>query len=330
MPTASPKQVKETREQIPREVQLSTGSVEPIIYHADSMDRDADNLQDRLESLISQVMRVNKSATLPIVVTLISPVTPQDIEYFQSLGGEIQHVYGSVTYGFAGIAPASNLSLFANQKRQRLSMIEYDMPLDYHLDISTSLIGTRPTVWNTYGYRGSPNHSIAILDTGIDDSHPDLGPYGDLNFSQKIVGWYDATSDSSPTPEDYGEHGSHVAGTAAGTGAANSMQSNGTIQTTFAYVLPTSGYGYIDFIDVLTPGVIHLNLHWTGPNTVLLRLYDPAGTIVEEIAENTPPSTIEYSTEDSTYPTGRYQVLVGNFLGPSGAPFSCTEEYPYA
>jgi subtilisin family serine protease len=330
IPSVSSEQMENAQEETPQELKLSEYFVEPIIYHADAMDRDADNIQDRLESLVSQTLQVNESAILPVVVTLVSSVAPQDLEHFRSLGGEIKHIYNSVTYGFAGTAPASNLSLFASQVRKRLSMIEYDMPLNYHLDVSTSLIRTRPTVWNTYGYRGSPNHSIAILDTGIDDSHPDLGPYEDLNFSQKIVGWYDATSDSSSTPEDYGEHGSHVAGTAAGTGAANSIQGAGTIQTTFAYVLPISGYGYIDYIDVLTPGVIQLNLQWNGPNTVLLRLYDPAGTIVEEVIKGTPPSTIQYSTESSSYPTGRYQVLVGNSLGPSGAPFSCTEEYPYA
>jgi subtilisin family serine protease len=313
----------------PDKAESSKDFVEPVIYHLYAMDQDFDSIQDSLESLVLQTLQVNESAVLPVVVTLYSPVSPQDLEYFRRLGGNIRHVYDHVTYGFAGAIPASNLSLFARLEGDRLSMIEYDVPICYHLDVSTPLIRARPTVWDTYGYTGSPNQSIAILDTGIDDSHPDLGPYQDLNFSSKIVGWYDATSDNASTPEDYGEHGTHVAGIAVGTGAANGLQGSGTINTTFTYFLPDAGWGYIDYIDVMNPGVIRLSLQWSGPNVVILRLYNPGGNVVEEVIGGTPPLTIEYSTEGSSYPTGRYRVLVGNYIGASGAPFSCLETYPY-
>jgi len=303
--------------------------VVPVIYQAETMDRDCNKIQDRLESLAVQTLQVNESA-LPVVITLLSPVSSQDLEHFRRVGGEVEYVYDYVTYGFAGVVPASNLSLFAGLEGERLSMIEHDTPLHYHLDVSTSLIRARPTVWNTYGYRGSPNQSIAIIDTGLDDSHPDLGPYQNLNFSAKIVGWYDATSDNSPAPEDYGEHGSHVAGIAGGTGVANNLQGYGAVNITFTYFLPIGGYGYIDYIDVMTPGLIQLSLEWSGPNIVLLRLYDPTETtIVDEVLGGTPPLTLEYSTEGSSYPTGRYMVLIGNYIGPSGSPFSCAETYPY-
>ncbi len=303
--------------------------VEPVIYHVYSIDRDFNNIQDRLESLILQTLQVNESAVLPVVVTLYGSVSSQDLEYFRELGGNIQHVYDHVTYGFAGEIPASKISLFASLEREKLSMIEYDLPLRYHLDVSTPLIRARPTVWNTYGYMGSPNQSIAILDTGIDDSHLDLGPYQNLNFSSKMVGWYDATSDNSLTPEDYGEHGTHVAGIAAGTGTTNNLQGSGNIQTTFTYVLPPVGYGYMDIIDVMNPGVIELNVRWDGTNDVLLRLYDPSGEWVTQTSGKSQPLILTYNTTDTPYPTGRYEVLVGNLAGPSGTPFSCIETYPY-
>jgi len=312
-----------------QESRRSEDFVEPIIHHVYFMDRDFDNVQDQLESLALQILQVNESAVLPVVITLRSSVSSQDLEYFRRLGGEVKYVYDYVTYGFAGLIPASNLSLFASLEREKLSMIEYDMPLRYHLDVSTPLVRARPTVWNTYGYLGSPNQSIAILDTGIDDSHLDLGPYQNLNFSSKIVGWYDATSDNSLTPEDYGEHGTHVAGIAAGTGTANSLQGSGTIQTTFTYVLPLVGYGYMDYIDVMNPEVIELNVRWDGNNDVLLRLYDPAGEWVTQTSGKSQPLILTYNTTDTPYPTGRYGVLVGNLAGPSGTPFSCIETYPY-
>lgn len=312
-----------------QEAKRSDDFVEPVIRHVYTMDRDFDNVQDRLESLVLQTLPENESAVLPVVVTLCDSVSSQDLERFRSLGGTIKYVYNYVTYGFAGVIPASNVSFFVNLEGERLSMIELDMPIQYHLDVSSPIIRVRPTVWDTYGYMGSPNNSIAILDTGIDDSHPDLGPYQNLNFSNKIVGWYDATSDNTLTPEDYAEHGTHVAGIAAGTGAANSLQGSGVIQTTFTYLLPNQGYGYMDHIDVMNPGVIQLSLEWGGPNVVMLRLYDPGENIVKQVIGGSPPLTVEYSTVGSSYPTGRYGVLVANYIGTSGWPFSCIESYPY-
>jgi subtilisin family serine protease len=314
----------------PADLQTPDGFVEPIIRHAHGMDRDLDHVQDRLTRMTQQTLQTQENAPLPIVVTLSTPVSSQDLESFRRLGGNVKDVYDYVTYGFSGEIPASNLSSFAALQAERLAMVEYDTPLQYHLDLSTPLIQVRPTVWDTYGYLGSPNHSIAILDTGIDDAHLDLAPYQNLNFSSKIVGWYDATSDGSLMPEDYGEHGTHVAGIAAGAGTANSLQGSGAIETTFTYVLPPSGYGYMDYIDVMNPGTINLTLQWSGPNSVLLRLVDPQDSIIDQVIGGTSPVALEYSTEGAAFPTGRYGVLVGNYLGPAGAPFSCTEIYPYA
>ena len=314
------------------DVSVEDGSFEdfvrPIIYRDNRIDEDLNGIQDGLEDLISHRLE-DEGATVPVVVTMFEPVTNQQLNYFAQLGGRISYVYRYVTYGFAGTIPVANVSSFADAMKQDLVVVEYDSPLRYHLDVSTPITRARPTVWDTYGYMGSPNQSIAILDTGIDDSHPDLAPYQDLNFSSKIVGWYDATSDNALTPEDHGEHGTHVAGIAAGTGAANSLQGSAEIQTTFTYFLPDQGYGYIDYIDVMNPGVIQLSLQWSGANAVLLRLYNPGETKVKEIIGGTPPLTIEYSTIGSSYPTGRYGVLVANYHGPSGSPFSCLETYPY-
>lgn len=54
---------------------------------------------------------------------------------------------------------------------------------------------------------------IAILDTGIDINHVDLG-------SGKVIGWHDEINPSSTTPYDDNGHGTHVASIAAGLGKA--------------------------------------------------------------------------------------------------------------
>ncbi len=318
-----------------RDIRVDLGAknfAPPVIYHVEAIDRDFDGIQDNLETMISEKL-VNESAVLSVVVTLYNPVVNRDLDYFKTLGGRITHVYRYVTYGFAGVIPVINISRFASLEKENLCIIEYDKPVLYHLDVSAPLIRVRSTVWNTYGYTGSPNHSIAIVDTGIDDSHPDVGPYGDLNFSKKIVGWYDATPDLIGTPQDYGEHGTHVAGIAAGTGAANTLQGSDEIETTFTYILPLEKpgplvYGYVDYIDVTSPGVITLNCSWGGTNNVLMVLSSPAGEVARA-SGTSQPLILTYDTNDTSHPTGLYEVFVGNVAGPSGTPFSCLETYPY-
>jgi hypothetical protein len=101
-----------------------TDFVEPVIYHAQAMDRDSDRIQDHLETRVGQTHGSDENAVVPVVVTLRSPVSDQDLADFQTLGGQIDYVYEYVTYGFAGSIPASRLSRFVDQAGARLSMIE--------------------------------------------------------------------------------------------------------------------------------------------------------------------------------------------------------------
>jgi subtilisin family serine protease len=57
--------------------------------------------------------------------------------------------------------------------------------------------------------------TIAIIDTGVDYTHPDLG--GCFGDGCKVVGGYDIVNEDEDPMDDQG-HGTHVAGTAAGEG----------------------------------------------------------------------------------------------------------------
>jgi len=313
----------------------SDNFVQPIIYHVDTIDKDFDGIQDSLETMISQMI-ANKSVVLPVVVTLYNPVLSQDLDYFEMLGGRVTHVYRNVTYGFAGVIPAANISKFASFEEGNLCVIERDVPVLYHMDVSVPLIRARPMVWDTYGYTGSPNYSIAIIDTGIDDSHLDVGPYGNLNFSRKIVGWYDATNDNASTPEDYGEHGTHVAGIAAGTGDANPLQASGFATTTWTYTLSglESGEGWLHYgFEIMNPGVITLTCMWESDNAVVLQLRDVTGnTVLNQTSGTEKPLVLTYNATEG----GRYRPLVGvgkrwpwPFPEYGSGYFSLRETYPY-
>ncbi|MHC1600211.1 MAG: S8 family serine peptidase [Candidatus Methanospirareceae archaeon] len=75
-------------------------------------------------------------------------------------------------------------------------------------------------LWKS-GYNGS-GLEIAILDTGVDDTHPDLDDLDDdpVTFDPKVIVKNDFTDDN--TTEDLYGHGTHCAGIVAGTGAAPS------------------------------------------------------------------------------------------------------------
>ncbi|MVO83470.1 S8 family serine peptidase [Streptomyces sp. p1417] len=89
-----------------------------------------------------------------------------------------------------------------------ISRVWLDGVRSANLDKSVKQIGA-PTAWDA-GYDGK-GVKIAVLDTGVDATHPDL--------KDQVVAAEDFTP--SPDTKDRVGHGTHVASTAAGTGAKN-------------------------------------------------------------------------------------------------------------
>ncbi|MBI2144055.1 S8 family serine peptidase [Candidatus Woesearchaeota archaeon] len=85
--------------------------------------------------------------------------------------------------------------------------------------------------------------TIAVIDTGVDYTHPDLG--GCFGSGCKVADGYDFYN-NDPDPMDDAGHGTHVAATAAGSGVLKGVAPDADI---YAYkVLDSEGYGSMEDI----------------------------------------------------------------------------------
>ena len=84
--------------------------------------------------------------------------------------------------------------------------------------------------------------SIAIIDTGVDYTHPDLG--GCFGEGCKVVGGYDFVNNDENPMDDHG-HGTHVAATAAGKNYGTGLNGVAPDADVYAYkVLNSGGSGF--------------------------------------------------------------------------------------
>jgi subtilisin family serine protease len=92
------------------------------------------------------------------------------------------------------------------------------------------------------------NITIAVIDTGVDYSHPDLGSCSQTEFlagtCSKVIDGYDFVNNDNDPIDDHG-HGTHCAATAAGNGILKGVAPDASI---YAYkVLSSGGSGYMSW-----------------------------------------------------------------------------------
>ncbi|MCP4764315.1 MAG: S8 family serine peptidase, partial [archaeon] len=156
------------------------------------------------------------------------------IDKLRYYGAEIKSVYSHVIYAVAAYIPVENITSIANN--YEITFIEENSLCKSLLDTSTINIGARGSsyVWEAADpIKGNSSYSIAILDTGIDTTHPDM---------ENVIYFEDFTDNGYPngtSGTDYGHHGTHCASIAAGTGISdnnpriiNETFSNGLIDST--------------------------------------------------------------------------------------------------
>ena len=237
----------------------------PRMWKPSWVDQNNNGIADSLDQDIA-ARTANGTTTHPVnvIVALKSEPTAYDANAFALCGGYVTtSPWKHAIYGFGGQIPYTNISEFA-QRNPNVLLVEKETVFHATIAYAASQIGARTYVWNTLGLQGDSNSSIAVADSGIDDSHPDFSPgFGDQDFTKKIVGWNDQISPGTTAPYDDEGHGSHVSGLAAGNGFFSTDASGNAIATWGAELGNLdSGTYYISGMMVNKTGTITIEVKW--------------------------------------------------------------------
>jgi subtilisin family serine protease len=149
--------------------------------------------------------------------------------------GRIKHDLRIINGVAANINPAALDQL---AKDDTVARVEPDVTARITLDTSVDEIHARET-WQLSDGNNNPltgvGKRIAIIDTGVDYAHPDLG--GCLGPNCKVIGGWNFLANNADPLDDNG-HGTHVAATAAGNGLLKGVAPDAKI---LAYKVCNSG-----------------------------------------------------------------------------------------
>ncbi len=164
----------------------------------------------KINSFLRQKAQQFIGKEIPLIILTDGRLRSSEKQQIADLGGNLKYTYTLID-GAALSIDSGKLPELA--ELSFIESIEFDADTKVVLAQSTKQIGA-DRVWNEFGVEGS-GVKIAVLDTGIDNDHPDL---------QNVVLEQDFTGEG--TDDGHG-HGTHVASTAAGSGALSAGLNKG-------------------------------------------------------------------------------------------------------
>ena len=188
-----------------------------------TVDRNGNGIGDMVEQFHDHPLFLDEDGTLPVIVDYSRDVSDNDVRILeQNVDFEHQVTLYRID-AIAGRIPHDMVLETLNLPG--VIMIELDGILEA-LNGDVAVVHAVDVAQENTGYDGS-GVTVAIIDTGIDGNHSGLDDQDDdpSTYDPKIIGFYDAVNNPSLTngtevfPYDDQGHGTHCAGTTAGTGA---------------------------------------------------------------------------------------------------------------
>ncbi len=189
----------------------------------------------RARPLLDRVVRGKGEVVAAQQDQLAQDLRAIDVRILSATPAQITRRYQLLFSGVAAtVTPEAERQI---RKLTYVSAVHEDTEVHATLNESVPLIGA-PTIWSSYGVTGA-GVKVAVIDTGIDYTHPDLG--GCFGVGCRVVGGYDFVNKDGDPFDDFG-HGTHVAGIIGANGTLKGVAPGVTL---LAYkVLDSNGSGY--------------------------------------------------------------------------------------
>ena len=235
---------------------------EPKGWWTETMvDRDGDGIGDMVEKYMHHPLFKDDDNTIPLIIDYWYTPGEKDID---TLEKEVDYRHQWTLERIDALAGRVPVDQVVNLLDiPGVVMIELDGILEA-LNGDVAAVHGVDIAQEQTGYDGT-GVGAAIIDTGIDGLHVGLDDQDDDNstYDPKIVGFYDAVNNPSLTngsevfPYDDHGHGSHCAGTTAGTGAPDYAHPGMAPQATLIGVKVLDGGGSGSFATVMA------GMQWT-------------------------------------------------------------------
>ena len=188
-----------------------------------NMDRNNNKIADMIEKYHDHELFLDEANTLPLIVDFDHEPTEQDVAMLEREVGYVHEWDLPLIHAVAGRIPHS--MILETTSLPGVVMLELDGILQVQ-NGDAAVVHEVDLAQQQTGYDGS-GVTVAVIDTGIDSLHVGLDDLDDDNSTHdpKVIAFYDPVNNPDKTNgteiqayDDQG-HGTHCAGTVAGTGA---------------------------------------------------------------------------------------------------------------
>jgi len=185
------------------------------------------------------LIRLSKISELEQEINVIIQSEPQKLEVsmgdFKSYGEIIDILDLTHFSGFTARIKNKNLIHLLENLPESIQLVEENGKAELTLKNTLEQLRIFPYIRKDYSFKGDVNTSIAILDSGVDATHP--------AFKDKIIHWEDFGPINYSTGTDYRAHGTAVSSIACGNPYNTTDENDRTVISSKVYY-DWTGFGF--------------------------------------------------------------------------------------